>query len=66
MQRCQDCRWVYDEGEPEDDEPSYRCGYRVPFWVPTHVHDYRSWVSPDDGRQCQAFEQKDIAEKQSV
>lgn len=55
-QRCEDCTHVYDERSPDDGEPSYRCGYRVPFWVPVPIYDYRSWVRPDDGARCSAFE----------
>lgn len=29
-----------------------RCAAPVPFWVPTVVHDYRSWVKPTDGEKC--------------
>lgn len=58
-QRCADCRHVQDERDPGEDEPSYRCGYLVPFWVPLPVHDYQSWVRPDDGAKCNAFATKD-------
>lgn len=58
MARCAECAHVYDEKEPEDDEPSYRCGYRMPFWVPLPVSDYRSWVKADDGANCATFETK--------
>lgn len=56
MQRCDTCEWVHDQRSPEDDEPSYRCGYRVPFWVPLPTHDYGSWVKADDGAKCQCYE----------
>lgn len=55
-QCCETCEWVTDMREPEDDEPSYRCGYRVPFWVPLPVHDYKSWVRPTDGATCSVYE----------
>lgn len=58
VQRCADCAHVYDERSPDDDEPSYRCGYRVPFWVPLPISDYGSWVNADDGTRCRAFERK--------
>jgi hypothetical protein len=58
MQRCADCINATDEREPEDDEPSYRCGVTVPFWVPTSVRDYESWVRADDGAKCKAFADK--------
>lgn len=57
-QCCETCAWVQDQREPEDDEPSYRCGYPVPFWVPLHVHDYGSWVQPGGGGggKCNCYE----------
>ncbi len=57
--RCADCRHVTDEREPGENEPSYRCGMSVPFWVPLPVHDYQSWVKPDDGAKCRTFQIKE-------
>jgi hypothetical protein len=56
QRRCADCRHVEVTADEEDGEKGYRCGYPVPFWVPLPVHDYRSWVQPDDGKNCNTFE----------
>ena len=58
MPRCADCRHVYPDDEPGEPNPNLRCGYLVPFWVPLPIHDYRSWVQPDDGAKCATFQPK--------
>ena len=60
MNRCADCKHVTDQRDHGDEEPNLRCGLMVPFWVPLPIHDYRSWVMPDDGKNCNAFEQRNL------
>ena len=57
LQRCDRCRHVYDDRDPDDSlpDPVYRCGYTVPFWVPLPIRDYGSWVNAVDGAKCVAF-----------
>lgn len=58
MARCIDCRHCHNEEADPTEEPTYRCGVRVPFWVPLPVHDFGSWVFADDGEKCMTFEAK--------
>lgn len=58
MPRCADCQFVADESDAGD-EPTLRCDVPVPFWVPLPVHDYQSWVRPDDGAKCRTFKLRD-------
>ena len=63
MNRCADCKHAHDERDADDvaeGEPMMlRCGLTVPFWVSLPVHDYKSWVEPNDGDNCRAFEKKE-------
>lgn len=58
MKCCETCAWVTDQRDPDEDEPSYRCGYPVPFWVPLPTLDYGSWVHADSGAECRAHKPK--------
>lgn len=58
MKCCETCAWVTDERDPDEDEPSFRCAYPVPFSVPSPTLDYGSWVHADYGAECRAYKTK--------
>lgn len=55
MKRCKDCQHV-ERVTDEDGDVCLRCAYPVPFWVRLPVHDYGTWVKPDDGAKCATFQ----------
>lgn len=63
MQCCGNCKKARDERDTEDrregNDPLFRCGVVMPFWVPLSTADFASWVDAEDGTKCKAFEKKE-------